>query len=310
MRTKDQITDGEEITTELDAAEPAEVLEEETEEAGEPAEGETPAEVVASYEPNFKYKVMKEEREIPEWARASIKDADTEKMAREIFERADGLEHVKTHRDSLQSEMQQVMPFVEAAQEALSFAEKGDLETFFEKVGLPEQAVLEYALQRVKLHQNPEQMAAHKQQRLHQQETTQFSQQREELQRMQQQIATQQREYELNTYIARPEVDEIAQALDNIAGAGTFRKEVIRRGQALAAIGQDPSVEQVVGEVLETYSKLVAGQPKPAAPAQPSPVAQKSKPTLPNTQSAGTSPVKKAFKSTDEMRAYAKKLVS
>lgn len=55
--------------------------------------GETPA-----FSPNFKLKVMEQEREIPELLRPLIKDAESEKAVRELVEKAYGLEYVKDRK--------------------------------------------------------------------------------------------------------------------------------------------------------------------------------------------------------------------
>src|SRR5688572_23823320 len=51
------------------------------------------------YTPNFKFKVLDKEHEIEERFRKLIKDADSEKMIRELHEKSFGIEAIKSQRD-------------------------------------------------------------------------------------------------------------------------------------------------------------------------------------------------------------------
>lgn len=292
--------------------------------AGQQAGGAAPA----AYTPNFKYKVLKEEREIPEWARGIVKSADVEKQVRDLFERADGLESVKQHRDVLVQENQvfreQVLPFYQEAQQALNFARQGDLDSFFNTVGIPEVAILKYALHRLQLRDKPEALAAHNEMVGLRQQNLTLQQQVELAQQQARQVATAQKETELQTTLGRPEILSAVQAFDARMGKpGAFRAEVIRRAQMMhAATGQDPTAEQAVGEMLrligwnggETPAAQAAQPPAQNGAVNAGAVAggtaqapgAGAKPTLPNIRGRGTSPAKSVPKSVDELRKLAR----
>lgn len=279
-----------------------------------------------AYTPNFKYKVLKEEREIPEWARSIVTSQDAEKQVRDLFERADGLESVKQHRDLLVQENSQMReqwaPFVQNAQQALDCARKGDLDSFFNIVGIPEQAILKYALYRLQLRDKPEALAAHNELVGLRQQNMTLQQQVEAAQQQAQAIAIAQKQQELEVTLARPEIHAAAQAFDARFGKpGAFRAEVIRRAQMMHAMtGQDPSSEEAAMEMLRMIGWQGGGTSMTQPPAQNgagnagvvaggtagASGGGGNKPTLPNIRSKGGSPVKAAPKSTDDLRKLAR----
>lgn len=293
--------------------------------AGAAAAGTPGAEGVPNpFTPNFKYKVLKEEKELPEWARPFVTSADLEKQFKDTFERADGIEAVKQHRDSLVQEntamREEWAPVVQNTRAAMEFARKGDLDSFFEIAGIPEVAVLKYALHRLQLRENPAALQQHEQQRQQQLENLRLQQELEQTSAGYQNLAVQTREIQLDTHLSRPENLSAVQAFDARVGKpGAFKAEVIRRGQAYAAQGFDAPVEQLTTEILNLIGwqgqnpPPVSGQnglgaTAPAAGTEPPPAATGKPPTLPHLRGRGTSPVKKAAKSTDELRELARQM--
>ncbi len=278
-----------------------------------------------AYAPNFKYKVLKEEKEIPEWARPFVTSADVEKNVRELFEKADGIEAVKTHRDQLVQENETMRtewaPVIQNVQTVVGHLQRGDMDSFFEALNIPEAAVLKYALYRLQLKENPQQLAAHEQMRQMQLHNLQLQQQLEQSNSGYTNIAVQTREIQLDTHLGRPEILTAVQSFDQRVGKpGAFRTEVIKRGKMYAAMEQDAPVEQVVSEVLQligwqgqntqaqpNVQNGAGGAAAPAAGAG-TPVAGQAKPTLPNVRGKGTSPAQKVFRSTDEIRKHARQL--
>ncbi len=275
------------------------------------------------YQPNFKYKVLKEEKELPEWARPFVTTADLEKNFRDTFERADGIETVKQHRDALVQENQAMrgewQPIVQDTQKAMGFVQKGDLDSFFEMVGIPEVNVLRYALQRLQLRENPAALQQHDAQRRLQLENQQLQEQLQQANSGYQNVAVQTREFQLETQLQRPENLQVVQAFDARVGKpGAFRAEVIRRGQTYAMQGVDAPVDQLVGEILQLIGwqgqnpgsasvQNGQGAAAPAAGAETPPAGGKP-PVLPHLKSRGTSPVKKAAKSTNELRELGRQM--
>jgi hypothetical protein len=142
-----------------------------------------------------------------------------------------------------------------------------------------------------------------------------FERANQELLQAFQQTQTQQRTAELNGYLQRPDVAAAAQAFDQRAGReGAFREEVIKRGQYYARLPEpvDIPVEQAVSEILRYVGPMNAPQPQAEAqmeaPAPQAAVAPAPKPVIPNIKGRGTSPVKKAVKSIDDLRARGREL--
>jgi hypothetical protein len=280
------------------------------------------------YTPNFKYKVTtpqggvgtKLEKEIPEWARPFITSADVEKNVRELFEKSEGIEAVKQHRDVLTQENEQMRnewgPLVQNAQTVVGHLQRGDLDSFFEALNIPEQAVLKYALYRLQLRDNPQQLQAHEQMRQLQNQNMQLQQQVQTFSGSYENLAVQQRSMQLDSQIGRPETLQVAQAFDTRVGKpGSFRTECIRRGQMYAAQGQDVAVEQVVSEVVQLLGwqgqnaqaqQVQNGAGAAAAEGAGGTAQAEPKPTFPSIRGKGTSPAKKAITSTAQLRELAR----
>lgn len=270
------------------------------ESAPPPAGGETQA---ATYSPNFKYKASGQDKEVPEWARPIVKDAASEKQLRELFEKADGLDPVKASRQEIATKLdnfeKNILPFAKDAQEALLHAQRGDLDSFFEKVGITEKQVLQYALMRIKLREKPEALAAHEEARKVQLENLRLKGELENYSRASAESMVTARENELGTAMARPEVAAAVQQFNQQNGPGAFRNKCIERGQLYAANKIDAPVDTIVNEVMRLFvgpvslpNGVAATGVKPHVPPA----------TLPNIRGNGTSPVKKIPRSTEELR--------
>lgn len=288
---------------------------------GEPP---TPA---AAYSPNFKYKVLKEEKELPDWAKPFITTPEMEKNFRDAFERADGLEPIKQHRDVLVQEntamRQEWAPIVQDAQRIVSHLQKGDFQTFKEELKIDDDVILKDAMRILKLRENPQQKAFEENQRRLTRENEQLRGQVSGISEESRNLAVQQRTYELNTALASSEVSQAVSAYESAVGKpGEFRNFCIQLGQSYMAQGIDAPAEKVVQEAL---ARITWGGQKPATPsavipgngatatADMAPVGETTTPAakppvLPNLKGRGTSPAKKVFKSTDELRKHARSL--
>lgn len=271
-----------------------------------------------AYTPNLKYKVKGEEKEFPEWLKKQITDAEVEKQARDVFERADGLAEVKSDRERLVQEntamREQWAPIVQNVQNVVGHLQKGDLDSFFESVNISEAQILKYALHRLQLRENPQQLQAYEQTRQMQLQNQQLQDQLQQSQAGYQDFAVQTRTMQLDAQLQRPEILTVAQAFDQRVGRpGAFRTEVVNRGAMYAGVGKDISAETAVSEVLQ----IIGGSPQPAgplaanqgqiAPAGPA-AANDPKPTFPVIRGKSGAPVQKAFTSTDAIRQHAKSL--
>jgi len=260
------------------------------------------------YTPKLKYKVLDQEKDFPDWAKGIVKNPELEKTIRDMLERAEGLDHVKTRRDSLETENKQMRehwaPVIQNVQAVGEMLKKKDYDSFFEAVGIPEIELFKYVNQRLQLREDPQARRAYEQER----QLKEYEARTQSAESMVTEMAVQRRSWELDMEMMKPEVSSAIQSFEQRVGRpGAFKTEVIRRGQAYAAAGQDIPASQAVQEVLQLIGWQGTQSPAPTAmQPQAAPQASEPKATLPNIRGKGTSPTKVIPKSVDELRKLAR----
>ena len=270
----------------------------------------------SAYQPNYKFVAGKKEYEIPEMYRGLIKDADTEKQIKEIFEKAHGIDFVKSERARLQEEYKgyrgQTEPIMQIAQKLEYHRQKGDLTSYFQTLGLNKQDVWKWALQQAELENLPQdQKAVYDQHRAAEQRAWELEQQLQAQQSQFQQFQVSQRSAELDQHLSTPEMVAIQQAYDSRKSpdAPTFKQELILRGQTYwHTRQQDVPPAQLVNEMKQMFGHLVQSSPQ----AQPQVAAQmqtqsqvqapKTVPVIPNTGSGHVSPTAKKPSSMEDWK--------
>lgn len=261
------------------------------------------------YTPNYSFKVMNEQKEFPDWMKAAIKDAATEKEARELAEKAYGLDFVKQDRSQLKEQFQTVSKDYEGLKGHLLQAgqarQRGDYKTFFDSFGVSDEEILKYALKVAELkEQGPEAMARFEAQRQESLRAVSLEQENQRMYEQVQSLGVQQRTFELDQALASPEVSSVAQMYDERVGQpGAFRARVIERGQYhWLASQKDLPAMQVAKEVASLFGPVASPQamqtPKVAVQSQPA----AKKPVIPSIQSRGTSPAQKLPRSIDDLK--------
>lgn len=299
--------------------------------AGDTATPETPAEVTEggeapvvaapAYTVNPSFKVKHLEKKFDDWIIPSIKDAETEKKVRELYEKAHGLEFVKQDREGYQAEnrqlkqtvQQEFLPMKQQVEKVVHFREQKDYDAVFDLVGLDKREVIMWAAKAVTQDQS-----ARAAQETAARTGIQAFDARFQAQDYQSQAQIQMAQYqdkEFDWISQRPEVSTVIQQFDGQRGIGSFKNEVIARGQYhWHTKGQNISVQQAVDEVL---SLVRWGQPAPAQdqgqgqPAQPvvaTPQAPAAKPVIPVIQGKGTSPAKRVYDSMAKIEERRKEL--
>lgn len=318
--------------TEAPAKEPVEGEPKEGEE--EPAEGEEPPKEgeEPAFVPNFKYKVMDQEKEVDERLKGIIKTKEDEDFVRDLLTKAEGLEAFKTvthaklqekHTALEQDYREQVIPYVQEIENTKKLVtgqtyEQRDYHTFFQKLGIPTEHILKYTKSILDYQDaSPEQRAAIDNQRNVQLQLRQQEEQSQFFQSQNQQFAVQARTFELNQELTKPEVNSFASAFDSLHGNGAFRNQVINQGALIFHTQKkDVAPSELVRLVMENFKGITAVQPKivtptntPAnssAPKTTTPPAKK--PVIPVVSGSGGSPAKKVFTSLDEIKAHRKTL--
>jgi hypothetical protein len=261
---------------------------------------------VPTFTPNFKVKVLNKEYEIPESFRSIVKTPQDEKLVRETFEKAYGLEHVKGDRDRLKEEMRSLRPEYEnlnnIAKNFQHFYKQNDLDSAFEVLGIPKNKVFEWAVAEAKRQElPPEQQQVYNER--HQANRVAFEAQ----QRMQgyeqqlREIQVRTRESELSYAVSKPEVADLAKDFDRRNGEGAFRDEVIARGQFYwNRFGKDVSPDQIVTELV---TRFFADRQAQATTQAPAPSARQAPPVIPNVSAqAGGTPASRKFNSIEDLK--------
>lgn len=267
------------------------------------------AEAPPVYQPNFKFKVMDEEKEVDEFLRSAIKDAETEKKVRELYEKAYGLDHVKPKYEETKKKYQETegkyQELYSWVEDTVSMREK-DFWGFMERVGLTKEQVAKHVLEEVKRLELPEdQKRIYDELDKTRREKLFLEKQYQEEQSRSEQRAVQARTHELDTTLQRPEIAAYAKAYDAARKQpGAFRERVIRHGIAEWHVSKrDVTPEQAVMETMsflgDSY-KSVASQPPQVPSAEDKPL-----PVIPKVSGKSVSPTGKAPRSIEDLKKLA-----
>lgn len=300
-----------------------------TETPAKPAD-KTPAEVFSAepaavvppaFQPNWKFKASNKEYEVDEWLRGVIKDADTEKKAKDMLTRAYAFDDYKSRNEQMGQSYSQLLNDHKSLDKDVSrvmgFRNQGDYDNFFAALKIPKEDIYTWVKQQLELDAaTPEQRRAYDTIMSERQRAADYQNENTQVQEMYQQAALQARQIQLDMALMKPDVSQKASAWDEKVGkAGSFRDTVISEAKLVAmATQQDLSAEEAVNLVLQKYGKfLEAGAsaavvPEPQAPTPVQNVVVK--PVIPTIAGKGTSPVNKKPKSIDDLRAMGKDLQS
>jgi len=269
-----------------------------------------------AYQPNHKFKAFGKEHELEEFWRPLVKDPESEKKVKDVFTKAYAFEDLKSRFDGTQSEFQQVSQEYEAldrdVRKVTSFLNRGDLDNFFNSIGLSEQKIFDWAEQKINQENlPPEQKNALRSQAVERQRSYDLEQEKAELENRFQSQAVQTRTMQLEMTLLRPEIAQAANSWDSQTGQqGSFRDLIIEEAQLAWHRGKtDITAEQAANLVLAKYGKLISSgtvsQMQNSPGISPTPQAT-GKPVIPAVQGRGTSPIKKSPKSIDDLRDLAK----
>lgn len=309
-------------------------LDEKTGEAkqAEAAPGEAAAKVDGEpeYQPNLKYTVYDKEKEFPDWAKGLVTSKEGEDHIRDLLTRADGLDEMKESQRRIVGERNTAQQMVEehiAKVNDLVKLRNTSLPLFFEKMGVPEQAVLQYAHARLQAMSDETGNGERQwQEGVRSQRTAWDSAQAQatEAQASGSAFRTLHEQAVTNTF-AMPEVRSFEEAYDKSAGKpGSFKQAFSQMGDMIHRTerGRYAPPGEVVQRLMQQYSFVgsVPQQPAPAAPApaptpaqpvtaKPAAPASVARPkTIPRVGGNGVnaSPTKQRLRSLDEVKAKVK----
>ncbi len=310
----EEVVEGEEGSEDSAEEEEEEISDEDAEgEEGDEEDGDEEGDEPA-FKPNVKFKVNQKDMEIPKEFHALMKNPESEKMVRDLFEKAHGLDVVKerfnqvrTERDTIRNEHTQISNYVNGAHEiyqrAVQTRDPHKLDEFFEKLQIPQEVIFQYALAKAELNEmDPAQRqivegqiranrAAEAAQRNVQMSDERFQAQEAQIKQMQ-----------FEQSLARPDIAAIAADFDAKAGkAGAFRNAVATLGELTwhrtgGKVNLTP--EQAINMIVQQNGLKANPQTPGMKPgAQSAGGASKKKviqrtSTIPNVKGRSTSPLK------------------
>lgn len=283
--------------------------------------------VPPAYVPNHKFKVLDQEKEFDEWIKPFVKTKEEEEKFRDLLTKAHGLVKIKTERDQLRGEYDQYKtqinknyePVVNQFKYLDSVAgqsrQSGDWGKFFQAAQIPVQSVIRWAANTVsQLEKDPnylqrEESTWQQDQKFRHLETEHLT-----LKQQAEKLQTERQEMELDFTLRTPEVQNFSQMFDGQVGKpGALKQEIIRRGALIEMTeGRVASAQEILGEISKIYGPLL--QAKAQAPqmqilpggTQEAETGSEGKPVLPTIKGRSTSPARKLFKSTDDLRKHIK----
>lgn len=252
-----------------------------------------PVSAVPAYTPNFKYSVRGQEKEISEKYRALIKDAESEKELKELFEKAEGLDFVKQDRASLKAEhegfKQQITPYMQEYHKFTTLRDKGNLGAALSVAGISDDQLAEYLYNKLQAEQNPQQATLLKNQQEASLREFDMEGQLQRYQQMEQQIQAQQFEFNLSQAVAAHK-DVVSTIEGKWGRPGSFMEEVKSYGIAQFHMGQNLTEAQAVDAVLNKYKPFLATT-APAAQTAQIATPHQAPAIIPSVGSSNVSPV-------------------
>lgn len=296
----------------------------ETPKAAAPAPSETPPAPMEPppFTPDFKLKVMGKDYEVPEMFRGLVKDEESLKSVREIFNKAYGLDESKPRFEAARSENNQLKEILGAVQQDINelkgYYQEGDFDSFFEKLNIPVAKVLDWLQAKANYQEMPpEQRALVDARRNESLRARQLEQQNQALSQNSYQQQVQALEYMLNLTLEQPDTKAFAEKFDAAQNRpGAFMEQVIEYGRMAYAMNQQMVLPaEAVKAVRSRYEPFLAQQtPQPPATVIPTekavPPAQKPGKGLPTIQSRSSTQVSKTRpRSIDDLKALHSKMV-
>lgn len=285
-----------------------------------------PAATAPVYTPKLKYTVHDQEKEIPEFLRSVVKDAETEKQLHDLLTKADGLELVKEKQTKLQTENTQYKQAFDEMRHAAQYepakflqatgiaklAQQDSLGFCQGALGLSDDQIIAMAQQVLTFKEDPRQRELWQGQRSAQQDAMNYQGQVSQTTQQLQMLQTQLLQTQLTQEMSRPEIVEFAKAYDARVGRpGAFKEAVGEYGlMQERAYGKVVGAMEAVQAVYERNKPFISIQQTqtqvPQTPAQGVTPAGNVVPVIPNVGGSGKmSPTKPKVKSFDDLRRLA-----
>jgi hypothetical protein len=258
--------------------------------------------------------LIQQEIDVPARFKELMKDAESEKEVLEVLEKAFGIEAIKGERAHVKKELGetrvQLKTMQDGVQELRTIYQRGDINMFLQKLAIPRERMLQWALDEVTYTQlPPEQQRVHDERILAQRQAYEAEKRASMTQNQSSEQIRQATSLLLDAGLARPDNKSFADLYDSQVGKpGSFRDEVIATGNSAWNESNGQVVltpEQAIERTLAKWKPFLSkAQATPATQAPANPAAQSAQPgtqpavahkpgsTLPNLQGRSQSPVK------------------
>ena len=229
----------------------------------------------------------------------------TEAKAKDLYTKAFGLDEVKPKYESerqkrteLEGEINNIRTEINTI---LEHKQKGDLGAFFGSLGLTDDQVASYMLEKIKQRElPPEQQKVYTDLEALRRESSSKDKQVQEMNRMWQQAASQARRVELDSVLARTDINQLMRGYEGrIKKPGAFRDLVIKHALAeFHTTGKDLTADEAAKAVMEMLGDVYTSQGEDT-----SSVAEvKALPVIPNVGGRNVSPTQKIPRSIEDLK--------
>lgn len=274
-----------------------------------------------AYKPDFKYRGAEQDREVPEYLRPLLTSKEAETEVKSLLAKADGLDLVKARAEDTRKERDQHKTSFNSLKSQVDDAretyQRGDVDSFLNLLGIPEQRMLQWALEKVKYSQlPPDQKKLIDDKRAADRQVWDQQKQSQNMENSRQSREAEILQTSLNYEFMRPEVSEFQKSFDEAVGKpGAFIEEVKNRGELAWSRSGGKTIRpvgEVIQEVMQSFGSLTKargaqqtpGTPTAKTAATPAPKIPAS--TIPNVSGKSASPVSTGPSSLDDLRKLAK----
>lgn len=273
-----------------------------------------------AWTPDFKFKVMDKDYEIEDYLRGAIKDEESLKKTKELYEKAYGLDHVKPKYENLKKQHEALEPQFQAVSKDLQilghYLKNKDLGSVFQMLQLPEELIFQYVNERLDyIEATPEKRARLDEDARIRAEHAKLQFENGDFRQQSEVQQAQKIESDFSALMTAPHISQIAQNFDARAGkANAFRDAALQHGITQSRLaGRNLPVDEVIQSFITTFglNAMQASQPAvqqqvPAGSGQ----SPERKATLPKVDGTGAAPVKAKVKTLDDLRKKAEEMAS
>ena len=241
----------------------------ETKEEGETSDEEN------VYSPSYQYKFQDEMFEFDDRVKSAIKTPEDEEFFRDLYTKSRAMEIMKQRAEEtsksvsewenkyteVEGKYKETDNMVNYFTQLMDGVNRGDAKAFNQFLSLcnvNKQALVSIGETLAEHIENPQGFQATQSNYQAEYQQSNLQKEQERMQQQQIELARTQTELEVKKALSSPEIQEVAQYVDNVWGPGTFEKRVWSEGQALEAQNKSVSfddIPNIVKDVANWFSK-------------------------------------------------------